>query len=277
MSNKTYKIKRAKAHQLVLALEVSFTEYVELMDTLGAYRSVVDISLNAKGVIEGLFKQGRCQSLALRLNYNRIYGRLEPYDNLNFIYWGDVKDCLILKEDQEVNSTPSTPSVFKIRKGTEYKSSLGIKDTCLIPLDSNEVNVVKDALSWGLLQEGYDKELKTKLHLVDLVNDLGGSLVDDSLKERLNPKLYLMDLINDLVAVYQALEGISIDDIFEVDLSYVCKHGLDLYTSVDFIEGLIREGTLDGLNRGEVALHLERTQEDMLEIEGFKLVGFYCY
>lgn len=275
MSNKTYKIKRAKAHQLVLALEVSFTEYVELMDTLGAYMSVVDISLNAKGVIEGLFKQGRCQSLALRLNNNRIYWRSEPYGTLNFIYWADVKDCLLLKEDLEVNST--TSSVFKVRKSTECKSPLGIKDTCLIPLDSNEVKVVKDALNWGLLQEGYTKDLKTKLHLVDLVNDLGGSLVDDSLKERLNPKLYLMDLINDLVAVYQALEGISIDDIFEVDLSYVCKHGLDLYTSVDFIEGLIREGTLDGLNRGEVALHLERTPEDMLEIEGFKLIGFYCY
>lgn len=275
MSNRTYKIKRAKAYQLVLALEVSFTEYVGLMDTLGAYRSVVDISLNAKGVIEGLFKQGRCQSLALRLNYNHIYGRSEPYDTLNFIYWGDVKDCLLLKEDLEVNST--TPSVFKIRKSTEYKSSLGIKDTCLIPLDSNEVKVVKDALSWGLLQEGYDKELKTKLHLVDLVNDLNGGLVEDSLKERLNPKLYLMDLINDLVAVYQALEGISIDDIFEVDLSYVCKHGLDLYVSVDFIEDLIRGGKLEGLNRGEVTLHIERTQEDMLEVEGFKLVGFYCY
>lgn len=275
MSNRTYKIKRAKAYQLVLALEVSFTEYVELMDTLGAYRSGVDISLNAKGVIEGLFKQGRCQSLALRLNYNRIYGRSEPYDNLNFIYWGDVKDCLLLKEDLEVNST--TPSVFKIRKSTKCKSSLGINDTCLIPLDSNEVKVVKDALSWGLLQEGYTKDLKTKLHLVDLVNDLGGSLVDDSLKERLNPKLYLMDLINDLVAVYQALEGISIDDIFEVDLSYVCKHGLDLYVSVDFIEDLIRRGELEGLNRGEVALHIERTQEDMLEIEGFKLIGFYRY
>lgn len=275
MLNKTYKIKRTKAHQLVLALEVSFTGYVELMDTLGAYRSVVDISLNAKEVIEGLFKEGRCQSLALRLNYNHIYRRSEPYDTLNFIYWADVKDCLLLKEDLEVNST--TPSVFKIRKSTKYKSSLGIKDTCLIPLDSNEVNVVKDALSWGLLQEGYDKELKTKLHLVDLVNDLGGSLVDDSLKERLNPKLYLMDLINDLVVVYQALEGISIDDIFEVDLSYVCKYGLDLCVSVDFIEDLIRRGKLEGLNRGGVTLHIERTQEDMLEIEGFKLVGFYCY
>lgn len=275
MSNKTYKIKRTKAHQLVLALEVSFTEYVELMDTLGAYMSVVDISLNAKGVIEGLFKQGRCQSLALGLNYNRIYGRSEPYDNLNFIYWGDVKDCLLLKEDLEVNST--TPSVFKIRKSTKCKSSLGINDTCLVPLDSNEVKVVKDALSWGLLQEGYNKDLKTKLHLVDLVNDLSGGLVEDSLKERLNPKLYLMDLINDLVEVYQALEGISINDIFEVDLSYVCKHGLDLYTSVDFIEDLIRRGELEGLNRGEVALHIERTQEDMLEVEGFKLVGFYCY
>lgn len=138
-----------------------------------------------------------------------------------------------------------------MRRYTKQNPSLTFSKTITVSFDSNEVKVVKDALSYCGLRGDF--------------------------KGKLNNRLYLVDLINDLSEVYQALEGMSLADIFEVDLSLGITEGLSKGLNRVFVEDLAREGQLESLNKEGIVLHIEKTPEGMLEIEGFKLVGFYSF
>lgn len=252
LDNKNYKIKRTKAQQLVLGLETDLGGLTGLMTTLSSYKVAGVAGLQEERILGWLLAKLRfLKSIAIKGNLD-LYGFLEGYESFTFVYWNDIKDCLVVRRPQEVNSTtPSTPSVFKVKRYTKGSPSIDPSKSTLLSLDSNEVRVLKDALSYGLLR--------------------------DDFKVKINHRLHLVDLINDLSEVYKALEGMSLADIFEVDLSLGITEGLSKSLNRVFVEELAREGQLEGLNRGGVALHIEKTPEGMLEIEGFKLVGFYSF
>ena len=69
----------------------------------------------------------------------------------------------------------------------------------------------------------------------------------------------------------------SLAELFEVDLSLGITEGLSKGLNRVFVEDLAREGQLESLNKEGIVLHIEKTSEGMLEIEGFKLVGFYSF
>ena len=252
MLDKTYEIKRTKAQQLVLGFETDLGGLAGLMVVLTDYKSAGVAGLYEERIMGWLLNKMRFQKSVLLGKQKDIYGFLEGYESFTFIYWNDVKDCLVVRRPQEVNSTtPSTPSVFKVRRYTRRSPSIDLSKSTLLSLDSNEVRVLKDALSYGLLREDF--------------------------KSKINHRLHLVDLINDLSEVYQALEGMSLADIFEVDLSLGITEGLSKGLNRVFVEDLAREGKLESLNKEGVALHIEKTPEGVLEIEGFKLVGFYSF
>lgn len=255
LDNKNYKIKRTKAQQLVLGFETDLGGLVGLMTVLTDYKSAGVADLYEERVMGWLLNKMRFQKSVLMRKQKDIYGFLEGYESFTFIYWNDVKDCLVVRRPQEVNSTtpstPSTPSVFKVRRYTRNSPSIDLSKSTLLALDSNEVRVLKDALSYGLLRADF--------------------------KSKINHRLHLVDLINDLSEVYQALEGMSLADIFEVDLSLGITEGLSKGLNRVFVEDLAREGQLECSNKEGVALHIEKTPEGILEIEGFKLVGFYSF
>lgn len=252
LDNKNYKIKRTKAQQLVLGFETDLGGLAGLMTVLTDYKSAGVAGLYEERVMGWLLNKMRFQKSVLMRKQKDIYGFLEGYESYTFIYWKDVKDCLVVRRPQEVNSTtPSTPSVFRVRRYTKGSPSTDPSKSTLLSLDSNEVRVLKDALSYGLLR--------------------------DDFKVKINHRLHLVDLINDLSEVYKALEGMSLADIFEVDLSLGITEGLSKGLNRVFVEDLAREGQLESLNKEGVALHIEKTPEGMLEIEGFKLVGFYSF
>lgn len=248
MLDKTYKVKRSKAQQLVLGLETDLGGLTGLMTTLSSYKVAGVAGLQEGRVLGWLLAKLRfLKATAIKGNLD-LYGFLEGYEPFTFVYWRDVKDCLAVRRPLEVNSTPS---VFKVRRYTKQNPSLTFSKTITVSFDSNEVKVVKDALSYCGLRGDF--------------------------KEKLNNRLYLVDLINDLSEVYQALEGMSLAELFEVDLSLGITEGLSKGLNRVFVEDLAREGKLESLNKEGVVLHIEKTPEGMLEIEGFKLVGFYSF
>ena len=251
LDNKNYKIKRTKAQQLVLGFETDLGGLAGLMVVLSDYKSAGVAGLYEERVMGWLLNKMRFQKSILLRKQKDIYGFLEGYESFTFVYWRDVKDCLVVRRPLEVNSTPSTPSVFKVRRFVRRSPSIDLSKSTLLTLDSNEVRVLKDALSYGLLREDF--------------------------KSKINHRLHLVDLINDLSEVYKALEGMSLADIFEVDLSLGITEGLSKGLNRVFVEDLAREGQLECSNKEGVALHIEKTLEGMLEIEGFKLVGFYSF
>lgn len=248
MSDKTYEIKRTKAQQLVLGFETDLGGLAGLMTVLTDYKAAGVAGLYEERVMGWLLNKMRFQKSVLMRKQKDIYGFLEGYESFSFVYWRDVKDCLVVRRPQEVNSTPS---VFKVRRFVRRSPSIDLSKLTLLSLDSNEVRVLKDALSYGLLRVDFKSKINHRLHLVDLINDLSD--------------------------VYQALEGMSLADIFEVDLSLGITEGLSKGLNRVFIEDLAREGQLEGLTNEGVTLHIEKTPEGMLEIEGFKLVGFYSF
>lgn len=249
LDNKNYKIKRTKAQQLVLGLETDLGGLTGLMTTLSSYKVAGVAGLQEERILGWLLAKLRfLKSIAIKGNLD-LYGFLEGYEPFTFVYWRDVKDCLAVRRPLEVDST--APSVFKVRRYTKQNPSLTFSKTITVSFDSNEVKVVKDALSYCGLRGDF--------------------------KEKLNNRLYLVDLINDLSEVYQALEGMSLADIFEVDLSLGITEGLSKGLNRVFVEDLAREGQLESLNKEGIALHIEKTPEGVLEIEGFKLVGFYSF
>ncbi len=251
LDNKNYKIKRTKAQQILLGFETDLGGLAGLMVVLTDYKAAGVAGLQDERVMGWLLNKMRFQKSVLLRKQKDIYGFLEGYESFTFIYWKDVKDCLLVRRPQEVNSTPSTPSVFKVRRFVRRSPSIDLSKSTLLALDSNEVRVLKDALSYGLLR--------------------------DDFKAKINHRLHLVDLINDLSEVYKALEGMSLADIFEVDLSLGITEGLSKGLNRVFVEDLAREGKLEGSNKEGVALHIEKTPEGMLEVEGFKLVGFYSF
>lgn len=254
LDNKNYKIKRTKAQQLVLGFETDLGGLAGLMVVLTDYKAAGVAGLQDERVMGWLLNKMRFQKSVLLRRQKDIYGFLEGYESFTFVYWNDIKDCLVVRRPQEVDSTPSTPStpsVFKVRRYTRRSPSIDLSKSTLLALDSDEVRVLKDALSYGLLR--------------------------DDFKVKINHRLHLVDLINDLSEVYQALEGMSLADIFEVDLSFGITEGLSKGLNRVFVEDLAREGQLECSNKGGVSLHIEKTPEGMLEIEGFKLVGFYSF
>ena len=251
LDNKNYKIKRTKAQQILLGFETDLGGLAGLMVVLTDYKAAGVAGLQDERVMGWLLNKMRFQKSVLLRKQKDIYGFLEGYESFTFVYWRDVKDCLVVRRPLEVNSTPSTPSVFKVRRFVRRSPSIDLSKSTLLALDSNEVRVLKDALSYGLLREDF--------------------------KSKINHRLHLVDLINDLSEVYQALEGMSLADIFEVDLSLGITEGLSKGLNRVFVEDLAREGQLEGINKEGVALHIEKTLEGMLEIEGFKLVGFYSF
>ena len=249
MSDKNYKIKRTEAQQLVLGVGTDLGGLTGLMTTLSSYKVAGVAGLQEERTLGWLLAKLRfLKSIAIKGNLD-LYGFLEGYEPFTFIYWRDVKDCLVVRKHQEVDST--TPSVFKVRRCTKRNPSLTLDKAITVSFDSNEVKVVKDALSYCGLRGDF--------------------------KEKLNNRLYLVDLINDLAEVYQALEGMSLADIFEVDMSLGITEGLSKGLNRVFVEDLAREGQLESLTKEGVALHIEKTPEGILEIEGFKLVGFYSF
>lgn len=252
MLDKTYKVKRTKAQQLVLGFETDLGGLAGLMVVLSDYKSAGVAGLYEERVMGWLLNKMRFQKSVLMRKQKDIYGFLEGYESFTFVYWNDVKDCLVVRRPLEVNSTtPSTPSVFKVRRYTRNSPSIDLSKSTLLTLDSNEVRVLKDALSYGSLREDF--------------------------KVKINHRLHLVDLINDLSEVYQTLEGMSLADIFEVDLSLGITEGLSKGLNRVFVEDLAREGQLESSNKEGDALHIEKTPEGILEIEGFKLVGFYSF
>lgn len=252
LDNKNYKIKRTKAQQLVLGFETDLGGLAGLMTVLTDYKSAGVAGLYEERVMGWLLNKMRFQKSVLMRKQKDIYGFLEGYESFTFVYWNDVKDCLVVRRPQEVNSTtPSTPSVFKVRRFVRRSPSIDLSKSTLLALDSNEVRVLKDALSYGLLREDF--------------------------KVKINHRLHLVDLINDLSEVYKALEDMSLAELFEVDLSLGITEGLSKGLNRVFVEDLAREGQLESLNKEGVALHIEKTPEGMLEVEGFKLVGFYSF
>lgn len=251
MLDKTYKIKRTKAQQLVLGFETDLGGLAGLMVVLTDYKAAGVAGLQDERVMGWLLNKMRFQKSVLMRKQKDIYGFLEGYESFTFVYWRDVKDCLVVRRSQEVNSTPSTPSVFKVRRYTRNSPSIDLSKSTLLTLDSNEVRVLKDALSYGLLREDF--------------------------KSKINHRLHLVDLINDLSEVYKALEGMSLAEIFEVDLSLGITEGLSKGLNRVFVEDLAREGQLECSNKEGVVLHIEKTPEGILEIEGFKIVGFYSF
>lgn len=249
--NKNYKIKRTKAQQLVLGFETDLGGLAGLVTVLTDYKAAGVAGLQDERVMGWLLNKMRFQKSVLLKKQKDIYGFLEGYEPFTFVYWRDVKDCLVVRRPQEVNSTPSTPSVFKVRRYTRMSPSIDLSKSTLLALDSNEVRLLKDALSYGLLR--------------------------DDFKAKINHRLHLVDLINDLSEVYQALEGMSLAELFEVDLSLGITEGLSKGLNRVFINDLAREGQLESSNKEGIALHIEKTPEGMLEVEGFKLVGFYSF
>ena len=248
LDNKNYKIKRTKAQQLVLGFETDLGGLAGLMVVLTDYKAAGVAGLQDERVMGWLLNKMRFQKSILLRKQKDIYGFLEDYESFTFVYWRDVKDCLVVRRPLEVNSTPS---VFKVRRYTRRSPSIDPSKSTLLALDSNEVRVLKDALSYGLLREDF--------------------------KSKINHRLHLVDLINDLSEVYKALEGMSLADIFEVDLSLGITEGLSKGLNRVFVEDLAREGQLEWINKEGIALHIEKTPEGILEIEGFKLVGFYSF
>lgn len=248
LDNKNYKIKRTKAQQILLGFETDLGGLAGLMVVLTDYKAAGVAGLQDERVMGWLLNKMRFQKSVLLRKQKDIYGFLEGYESFTFIYWNDVKDCLVVRRPQEVNSTPS---VFKVRRCTRRSPSIDLSKSTLLTLDSNEVRVLKDALSYGLLR--------------------------DDFKVKINHRLHLVDLINDLSEVYQTLEGMSLAELFEVDLSLGITEGLSKGLNRVFVEELAREGQLEGINKEGIVFHIEKTLEGMLEIEGFKLVGFYSF
>lgn len=242
LDNKTYKVKRTKAQQLVLGFETDLGGLIGLMTVLSSYHTAGVAGLQDGRTLGWMLAKLRfLRSVATKGNLD-LYGFLEGYEPFTFIYWKDVKDCLVVREDVDTSPTINT-SVFNIKRYTNKPIT--------VSLDSKEARVVKDALSYGIL----DKDFNNKI----------------------NNRVYLIDLINDLVEVYKGLKGLALADIFEVDLSMGITEGLSKGLNRVFVEDLAREGTFEGLNKEGVALHIEKTPEGILEIEGFKLVGFYSF
>ena len=252
LDNKNYKIKRTKAQQLVLGFETDLGGLAGLMVVLTDYKAAGVAGLQGERIMGWLLNKMRFQKSVLLRKQKDIYGFLEGYESFTFVYWNDVKDCLVVRRPLEVNSTtPSTPLVFRVRRYTKGSPSTDPSKSTLLSLDSNEVRVLKDALSYGLLR--------------------------DDFKVKINHRLHLVDLINDLSEVYKALEGMSLAELFEVDLSLGITEGLSKGLNRVFVEDLAREGQLESLNKEGIVLHIEKTPEGILEIEGFKLVGFYSF
>ena len=109
-----------------------------LMVVLTDYKSAGVAGLYEERVMGWLLTKMRFFKSVLLKKQKDIYGFLEGYESFTFVYWRDVKDCLVVRRPQEVNSTtPSTPSVFKVRRYTKGSPSIDLSKSTLLDLDSN--------------------------------------------------------------------------------------------------------------------------------------------
>ena len=108
------------------------------MVVLTDYKSAGVAGLYEERVMGWLLTKMRFFKSVLLKKQKDIYGFLEGYESFTFVYWRDVKDCLVVRRPQEVNSTtPSTPSVFKVRRYTKGSPSIDLSKSTLLDLDSN--------------------------------------------------------------------------------------------------------------------------------------------
>lgn len=252
--SKNNKINELKFQQIVLGVEVDFMCLRGLSNVLRTYQLAEVADFKSKRIIGWLDCGLRVAQRALKRGEVDPYGFLDSYKSFSFVNWFDVKDSILIKNDPE-------DSVFKslfVNNGnnlTRRYPSLDPNKSIILALNSNEVRVLKDAISYCMLK--------------------------DDFRELLNRKLFLVDLINDLYEVYQSLNGIALSEIFKVDLSLGITEGLSRSLNRWFIEELAKgnsKGSSEGkINKKITNLHIEKTPEGILEVEGFKLVGFYSF